>query len=72
MWRIKKKVGSYHSILFQEIAKDFDRNFNDQVGSFKEQLQAQYPIHYTIILLYNKKYFSERQFSYNIIVCVIT
>ena len=32
-------------ILWQEISKDFDRNYNDLVGSFKEQLQAQYPIY---------------------------
>ena len=32
----------------QEISKDFDRNYNDLVGSFKEQLQAQYPINVTV------------------------
>ena len=26
----------------QEISKDFDRNYNDLIGNFKEQLQAQY------------------------------
>ena len=37
--------------ILQEISKDFDRNYNDLVSSFKEQLQAQYP--YDVIAAIN-------------------